>query len=353
MWLPLAGLLLHPVFPVAPVPRDTIPSFACAQTQKCKSELVVPPLGPDSAVRLPVTVVRGGSDGPRVTVLAGIHGGEYASMVAAARLADQLRPDQLRGTVVIVHLANPVAFHGRAVYYTPADGRNLNRQFPGRADGTLSERTAHVLWTEVMRGSDVILDLHGGDANEELRPYVATRVTGDSAFDARVRRLALATGLPVLLETPVPDPVPSPPGTTTMAAAVSRIPGFTVEWGARGRVDAAAVTGHQRAVLGVLQALDMYPGRPGTPAAVRLPGSRTVTAPSSGFVRVLVQLDQVVQAGERVAELRDAWGVLSATLTAPVAGRVISYTATPPVRAGEPVVAIGLLPDQGTRVKRR
>jgi predicted deacylase len=231
------------------------------------------------------------------------------------------------------------------VYYTPADGRNLNRMFPGRAEGTLSERTAHVVFTQVMQRADAYVDLHGGDANEALRPYVATRVTGDSAFDARVRTLARATGLELLVETPVPTPVPSPAGTTTMASVVNRIVGFTVEWGMLGRADSAAVDGHVRAVLGVAHALGMEQGR-----ALRgggrivLAGSRTATAPASGLVRVHVTLDQVVREGERVATITDLFGVHLADVLAPAAGRVIAFTATPPVRAGEPVVAVGVLP---------
>lgn len=320
----------------------TLGDARCAAGARCRTTLTVPPLGADTAVRLAVTVLRGARPGPVLAVTAGVHGGEYAPMIAAQRLARDIDPRQLGGTIVIVHVTNPVSFFGRGVYYTPTDGRNLNRTFPGRAEGTLSERTAHVVFHEVIRRADAYLDLHGGDANEALRPYVATRLTGDSAFDARVRTLAVATGLDVLLETPVPSPVPDPPGTTTMAAAVHRIAGFTVEWGMLGRVDSSAVAGQVRAVLGVARALGMVPGRPPRGGRLRMAGSRTATAPVSGLVQALVTLDQEVREGERVAVISDLYGDWIADVLSPATGRVIAFTATPPVRAGEPVVAVAI-----------
>jgi predicted deacylase len=342
--LALGGTGTAPLTAQSPFPfADT----ACAPGSRCRTHLVVPAAGGDSAVRLPVTIVHGARPGPLLAVTAGVHGGEYAPVIASQQLVGALDPARLRGTVLIVHSTNPVSFFGRGVYYTPSDGRNLNRMFPGTADGTLSERTAHVVFTQVMQRADVYLDLHGGDANEALRPYVATRVTGDSAFDARIRALARATGLELLVETPVPTPIPTPAGTTTMASVVNRIAGFTIEWGMLGRVDQSAVDGQVRAVLGVAHAMGMEQGRALRGGGrVVLAGSRTATAPVSGLVRVTVALDQVVQAGERVATISDLFGVHLADVVAPATGRVIAYTATPPVRAGEPVVAVGVLATQ-------
>lgn len=349
--LPRRFLRWSAVLLVAGLPRSTpaiaqsastIAGISCDAGSRCRTHLTVPALGADTAVLLPVTVLRGTRPGPTLAITAGVHGGEYVPILAAQRVATTVDPLQLTGTIVIVHVTNPVSFFGRGVYYTPTDGRNLNRMFPGRADGSLSERTAHVVFTEVIRRADAYLDLHCGDANEALRPYVATRVSGDSAYDARVRALAIATGLELLLETPVPTPVPTPPGTTTMTAAVNRIPGFTIEWGMLGRTDDASVNGQLQAVLGVARGMGMLRGRPGRGGQLRMTGSRTATAPVSGLVRVDVALDQAVREGERIAVIHDLFGVQLAEVKAPVSGRVIAFTATPPVRSGEPVVAIGI-----------
>ena len=86
------------------------------------------------------------------------------------RLRPLLNPAEISGTVVLVHMANLPAFLGRTIYFSPDDRKNLNRVFPGKPDGTLTERIAHVLTEEVIVRSDFLMDIHSGDGNEWLRP---------------------------------------------------------------------------------------------------------------------------------------------------------------------------------------
>ena len=124
---------------------------------------------PGTGVRMPLTVVHGVGDGPGVLITGGVHGGEYPGIEAAMRLARELDPRELRGTVVVVHPVNLPAFHARVQYLVPQDGKNLNRQFPGNALGTVSERMAHVLMSEIVHRVDAWVDLHGGDIHEALK----------------------------------------------------------------------------------------------------------------------------------------------------------------------------------------
>ena len=149
----------------------------------------------DPGARVPVSLVRGSSDGPVLALIAGTHGSEYPGITALQRLRQSIDPRALRGTLILVHIANPPSFYGRTIYTSPADGKNLNRVFPGRPDGTLSERIAHVITTEVIAKADFLVDLHAGDGNEALRPYVYMPVTGDARLDAATRGMALAFGL--------------------------------------------------------------------------------------------------------------------------------------------------------------
>src|SRR5262249_25487087 len=150
--------------------------------------------------------------GPRVAVTAGIHGAEYVSIAALREVAMSLDPARVRGSLVAVLTANPAAFAARSIYVNPADGRNLNRQFPGDPAGTASQRLAHWLATTVIAGSDVYVDMHCGDMNEALVSFSGIEDTGDAAVDARARELATAYGLRYLLVGPLP-------GSTTTAAA--------------------------------------------------------------------------------------------------------------------------------------
>src|SRR5918994_742938 len=101
------------------------------------------PDGADPGTRIPVTVVHGAGPGPVLALVAGTHGYEYTSIVALPRVRERLVPARMNGSVILVHMANPPTFYGRRIYYGP-DGKNLNRMYPGRADGTVSERIADV-----------------------------------------------------------------------------------------------------------------------------------------------------------------------------------------------------------------
>ena len=128
--------------------------------------------------RCPVTVCEGHGRGPVVALIAGVHGSEFSPILALSRFPRRVTAAGLGGTLVMVHAANPPAFFGRTVYTGPVDGKNLNRSFPGKADGTLTERIAHALVAQVVAPADIVVDIHSGDANEDLTPWVGyTRST--------------------------------------------------------------------------------------------------------------------------------------------------------------------------------
>ena len=121
--------------------------------------------------RIPVTIIHGKTKGTVLALVAGVHGYEYPPILALYRLKEMIDPAALEGTLVLVHIANLPSFQRRTIYYNPFDWKNLNRVFPGDANGTLSQRIARVLNDEVIRKSDCVIDMHCGDGNEALIPY--------------------------------------------------------------------------------------------------------------------------------------------------------------------------------------
>ena len=105
-----------------------------------------------------------------LALVAGTHGYEYTSILALPRVRARLDPTRMAGSVILVHMANPPTFYGRRIYYSP-DGKNLNRVYPGKADGTQSERIAYAITREVIDRATHLADMHCGDGNESLRPY--------------------------------------------------------------------------------------------------------------------------------------------------------------------------------------
>ena len=121
---------------------------------------------------IPVSIIKGKEEGPVFTITSGVHGCEYPPIIAAQSLIQEIDPELLSGTLIIIPLSNPQSFYGRKPFLNPQDNLNLNRSFPGSKDGSITERIAHFITTQIITESDVFLDIHGGDANEDLLPYV-------------------------------------------------------------------------------------------------------------------------------------------------------------------------------------
>lgn len=150
----------------------------------------------DPGTEIPVTVVAGVRPGPVLALIAGTHGSEPSPIVALQRVRAELDPAALSGTAIIVQIANVPSFQHRTIYRGPWDQKNLNRVYPGRPDGSASERIAHAITTQVIDQCDCLLDMHSGDGNEALRPYSYWNYLGvDDQVDTVAREMALAFGL--------------------------------------------------------------------------------------------------------------------------------------------------------------
>src|SRR5216117_2788347 len=168
---------------------------ATARPGQSASGFIDVPAGVDAATRIPITIVRGTQPGPTLALIAGTHGSEVAPVVALQRVRAALDPATLRGTVLIVHVANMPSFLRRTIYYSPVDGKNLNRVYPGKADGTVSERIAYAITNDIIERADYLADIHSGDGNESLRPYSYWSPLGLNALDDSIaREMALAWG---------------------------------------------------------------------------------------------------------------------------------------------------------------
>src|SRR5438270_12510513 len=110
------------------------------------------------SITVDVVSIASGQPGPRLAVLAAMHGTEYASVAAVGRLIQTLAPARVRGTLILVPVANRLAFETRTMYVCPPDGKNLNRTFPGDAYGTYAEVLADLLWRRAASQASHILD---------------------------------------------------------------------------------------------------------------------------------------------------------------------------------------------------
>ncbi len=212
--------------------------------------------GADGLVGSEVPLLEFGSRtlGPSVTLIAGVHGCEYSSMLGLRRFLTDLDEAELQGHITAVPILNLASFHARTPFVVPHDGLNLNRSFPGNAAGSFTERLALAVFDQLVRPADAVLDLHCGDQVEALAPFT---LYDASAVEAKARAMAFAYGLPYSIRMERSD---SPiAGTLSAAASKIGIPAITAEAGGCGLVDETSVQAHVDGLQRVFAHLGMLP----------------------------------------------------------------------------------------------
>jgi predicted deacylase len=328
--------------PVAAQSPFSLGGVTAAPGTAASGTLRIAPRGGDSGTEIPFSIVHGPKPGPVLALIAGTHGMEYAPIVALQRLRASIEPATLAGTIVMVHVANMPSFLGRTIYYSPADGKNLNRVFPGKVDGTLSERIAETLTREVITRATHVVDIHCGDGNESLRPYVYWITTGAKDVAGGGRRLALASGFDhIVIDRGRPtDPAQSVYLSNT--AILRGKPALTVESGYLAVTDEDSIARIERAVAGWLRELDMRKdGPPPVSAPLWIDRSEVITSAATGIFYPTVERGHSVAAGTLLGRITDFHGNVVQEVKAPFGGVVLYVLGTPPITKGEPVAFIG------------
>src|SRR2546427_1492068 len=156
----------------------TVGSATATRGQKATGTIEVP-AGSDAALSIPVAVFHGAKPGPVLALVAGAHGTEYSSIISLEKLIALLNPAEISGTVIIVPLINIQSFEQKVPHINPVDRKSMNRFYPGKMDGTQTDRASYLITKEVVEKCDHLIDLHGGDLDESLRPYSYWTKTGN------------------------------------------------------------------------------------------------------------------------------------------------------------------------------
>lgn len=290
--------------------------------------------------RWPFFGIGGRRDGPTFLITAGIHAAEYTGIDAAIRLGHLLDPERVRGRIVIIPLLNRPGFYERSVYVNPEDNDNMNRVFPGRADGTWSERFAHWLLNEVICRCDDAIDLHAGDMIEDLTPFVIYRETGDKNVDERARRMCDAYGADWVVKA---MPTGERPGTLYAAAAARGVAAMIAESGRNGLVEADAVARHVEGVQNILRAVGVLDGEPARVAPPReIVRFEWLRSPAEGFFRCAVRVGERVAKGQAVGVMVDLLGEPLTEVASPAGGIVLFLVTSPAIKKDGLLLGVGV-----------
>lgn len=288
---------------------------------------------------IPMTIINGMFKGPVVGLIAGIHGFEYPPIMAMQKLGKEINAGEVRGTILIIHIANVASFFNRTVYYDPRDGKNLNRQFPGNQNGTITELLAFTISSRFIQRCNYVADIHAGDANEDLHPYVAIYEYGTQT--AKAKQMALALDFPWII---ISENAPKPgmPTLYCTAETVSKdIPVVGIEYGKLGQVQNMDAEYINKRLKNMMRSLGILPGHMDTankPVEIRKRSS--IRSNQTGIFYTDYRSGALFKKGAKLGFITDLFGNVIQEIMAPFDGFIIYVTITPPINNGEMLFSI-------------
>ncbi len=310
----------------------TVGSATAAPGTIVRGHIPVTRLAGGAMLEIPVIVINGADAGPCLWINAAIHGDEPEGTLTCHSLARQVKPASLAGTLVLVPAMNVPAFEaGQRGNPLDTFSYDLNRIYPGRAEGYLTERLAwaHSQWMTSV--ADMEISIHSGGAHSYLSETIFVNEDEKSVALAK----AMGQGWELILS------AISPKGNPMAAMLGAGKTGITVELGGRSatspeemkRVEATLV----EAILNVMRHYKMIDGEPHYPEFYWKGVQEALLAPASGvFVPAEgVGCQKPMKKGDPIAKILDVWGDIQGELFAPADGMIFGLRALPNVTTGE------------------
>ncbi len=341
------------IFCISPSSPHTQPSSFQFNNQNIpagsKAHFTIPVSDQDIETFIPITVFHGVEEGPVLGITAGVHGYEYPPIIAGQQLIQQIDPEKLSGTLILVQVANVGSFLGRIPYLNPLDNKNLNRSFPGNPSGTITERIAHYISEEVIARCDYFLDMHSGDAPEDLMPYVAFYQHDQfPKISEQGKAMAMHMGFDhvVVFKTTEKNYMQKGQPSTYCSAQAFKvgIPSVDIECGKLGQPDDKLIRDIVSGVQRLLQHLQMTSGQPAALSSGALIEERSyLNSSHSGFFYPQKQSGAYVLKGMKLGYVTDFFNRPIQEIVADQDGVLLLILGTPPVNKNETVAVIGKL----------
>jgi predicted deacylase len=308
-----------------------------AQVGKHAFFLEISPAGSGEQIGIPLLIANGRQPGKTVVTFAAVHGDELEGVQAIQDVFHQLETDTMSGRLIAVPVANLPAF--RAVQRaSPVDSLNLARTFPGRKDGSITERIAYYLGNLIIPQADFFLDLHS--AATSLMPTMAGYDASGTEAATVSKEAALRSGMPVVWGHPDVGP-----GRSLCAAIARGIPWLYVESPSGRRVSDVELPFYVGALLNILGYLEVIDrDAPLAFPKLHLFGSgdvdRTQSVNTAGFFVQKVKLLDQVQKGTLIGEVRDLFGEVVEEVRTLSSGHVAVLRSDPLVNPGDSVCLV-------------
>ncbi|MCH2514617.1 MAG: succinylglutamate desuccinylase/aspartoacylase family protein [Dehalococcoidia bacterium] len=280
-------------------------------------------------VEIPVARIRGVEPGPQLTVMSGMHAGEYSGILAAQKLISTVKPEDLSGTLLIVPVISTRAFMERNMQLNPVDQKEVHSILPGNPGGTYSDMLIDTLF-ELVKESDYLIDSHAGEMAQALFSWVPVPMWGPD--ELREKSLSLALGFDVKYVEPRYDEASIPPFCLALLSA--GIPNIWVECGKNGVPTESDTAIHFDGYLAAMRTTGMLEGEPARPNQETLKGRRSqVNAEISGVWHPAIKEGDIVEKGQYLGRMTDYFGNLLKEYHAPARSLVLYYWSNPAINA--------------------
>jgi predicted deacylase len=298
---------------------------------------------PGYVLQLPVLIINGIKDGPVLCMTGGVHACEYCGTETIMRLFNSIDPRRIFGAIVAIPVVNTLAFQLRTPYNNPLDGQNQNRVFPGDPEGTVSYVIADVLFREVIKKSNYLIEFHGGDLPEENIDFVIVSRTGNQNVDKVSEAMGRCFNTEYEWLKGDSEAGLKIEGDLCGTANRNGIPGVIPEAGHSGKVQEASVNLLMNGALNVMKYLKMQDGSPslGNPKFIK--AQHLVKVHNSGFFHLSSQIGALVSKNEVLGEVRNLFGEVIEQLKSPVNGVLDFLMFNASVLPGNTVMIIGEL----------
>lgn len=292
---------------------------------------------------LPISVIKGEENGKTFTIVSGIHGYEYPPIISVQEVLNEIEISSLKGTLIILPIANVASFYKRTPFVHPTDQKNLNYIFPGSKSGSITEQLAHWITQNIIPISDVFLDIHGGDANEDLIPFVCYYDNKNNVENTKIaHQLSEVSDFPYIVSYPYLISETEPALYAFKQAVQNGKIALSLEAGKLGNLQKENVSIIKSAIYNMLSFMNIYskPISQNTENKIFLTQQEYIKVSQNGIFYSDYKSGDLIQKGNKLGFITDEFGNILEEIFAPCNGTILYKIGTPPVNKGETLFCI-------------
>lgn len=299
--------------------------------------------GPE--IKTPVTVIKGQYNGPVMVLSACVHSQNNNPMAALQRIEDTIDTTDLYGTVIIIRIVRRASFLSRTIYHSPPEGMNLNRVYPGKISGSISERISYRLTKDIIEDCDYLVEIACNEQDDSMIPLVYCTEVGNPYLVGKTEEMARHTAMNVVVNHAYRPVNPNRTVSLSLRALFRGKPAITIESGVHGSVNPGEVDDVVNGVFGVLKKLDMLTGTIETNVdQYWIAGTEIKRAEYGGRFTTTLSSGSFVSEGQEVGAITDNTGYIYQRVTAISSGKALYVRRQGDADAGTALVLIGILP---------